>query len=267
VSADPDTPRSAFAVLSWRINLAVVVVVLALSAVAWIRTVGDARSMSGMVMGLGQVGSLAQGSMGAGMFLAMWAVMMAAMMLPTVAPMVLAHLAVARIRGGGLFPTVAFVVGYLAVWSASGLAPYWAYLGVSRLAADAAQSRWLPTAAGLILVFAGAYQFSGWKQVCLYKCQSPFAFIVTHDFDGGARSALRAGIWHGIFCLGCCWALMTVLLVVGIMNLAWMVILFFVFLAEKSWRHGLVLAKIAGAALVVLGVIVIIEPRMLSAIS
>lgn len=267
MSARPDTPRSAFSVLSWRVNLAVVGVVVALSTVAWIRTVDDARSMSGMVMGLGQVGSLAQGSMGAGMFLVMWTVMMAAMMLPTVAPMVLAHLVVARSRGGGLFPTLAFVAGYLAVWSASGLAPYWAYLGISRLAAEAAQSRWLPTVAGCILVLAGVYQFTGWKQICLYKCQSPFAFIVTHDFEGGARSALGAGVWHGVFCLGCCWALMVVLLVVGIMNLTWMVALFLVFLVEKSWRHGLVLAKVAGAALVVLGAMVIIDPRILRAIS
>jgi predicted metal-binding membrane protein len=267
VSADPDTPRSAFSVLSWRINLAVVAALLALSAVAWIRTVSDARSMSGMVMGLGQVGSLAQGSMDAGMFLAMWAVMMAAMMLPTVAPMVLAHLAVVRSRGGGAFATLAFVAGYLAVWSASGVAPYGAYLGVSRLAAEAGQSQWLPLVAGSILVFAGVYQFTGWKQICLHKCQSPFAFIVTHDFEGGAPSALRAGVWHGIYCLGCCWALMIVLLVVGIMNLAWMVGIFLVFLAEKSWRHGLMLAKVAGAALVILGVVVIIEPSILSVIS
>jgi predicted metal-binding membrane protein len=205
--------------------------------------------------------------MSAGVFLVMWTVMMAAMMLPTVAPMVLAHLAVARRRGGRPFSTLAFVAGYLMVWSASGLVPYGAYLGISRLAAEAGQSRWLPTVAGSILVFAGAYQFSGWKQVCLYKCQSPFGFIMTHDFEGGARSALRAGIWHGVFCLGCCWALMIVLLVVGIMNLAWMVGLFLIFFVEKSWKHGLVLAKVAGAALVILGVMVIIEPSLLSAIS
>jgi predicted metal-binding membrane protein len=241
--------------------------VLALSVVAWIRTVRDARSMSGMVMGLGQVGSLAQGSMGAAMFLAMWAVMMAAMMLPTVAPMVLAHLAVQRNRDGGVFSTLVFVAGYLAVWSASGVAPYWVYLGVSRLAADAAQSQWLPIVAGSILVFAGVYQFTGWKQICLHKCQSPFAFIVSHDFEGGARSALRAGVWHGIYCLGCCWALMIVLLVVGVMNLAWMVGIFLIFFVEKSWKHGLLLARVAGAALVVLGVIVIVEPRILRAIS
>ena len=262
-----DTPRSAFAVFSWRVNLAVVVCLVALSTGAWLRTVDDANTMSGMVMGLGQIGSRAQGTMDVTVFLFMWAIMMAAMMLPTVAPMVLAHLAVVRRRGGGTFPTIVFVAGYLAVWSASGVAPYAAYVGFSQLAAEAAHSRWLPMLAGGILVVAGAYQFTGWKQVCLDRCQSPFAFILTHDFGGGARSAFRTGISHGTFCLGCCWALMLVLVVVGLMNLAWMVGLFLIFFAEKSWRHGLVLAKIAGASLVVLGFAVITEPSILATIS
>ncbi len=262
-----DTPRSAFALFSWRVNAAVVVSILVFSVLAWLRTVEDARSMSGMVMGLGHVGSRFRGEMGAAVFLIMWTVMMVAMMLPTVAPMVLAHLSVVRKRGGGVFPTLVFVVGYLAVWSASGVLPYFAQVGFSQLTAEAADSRWLPTLAGTILVVAGAYQFTGWKQVCLGKCQSPFAFIITHDFGGGARSALRAGIDHGAFCFGCCWALMTVLFVVGLMNLAWMIALFVVFLAEKSSRHGLLVARVTGAGLVVLGVIVIARPAVLRAIS
>src|SRR5262249_43410028 len=152
----------------------------------------------------------------------MWTVMMVAMMLPTVAPMVLAHLSVVRKRGDGIFATVVFVAGYLAVWAASGLVPYVAQIGFSSLTADAAASRWLPLTAGAILVVAGAYQFTAWKQVCLGHCQTPFGFVMTHDFGGGARSALRAGVHHGAFCLGCCWALMTVLFVVGLMNLFWM---------------------------------------------
>jgi predicted metal-binding membrane protein len=267
VDGSEDTPRSAFALFSWRINLAVVACLLVFSVVAWLRTVDDARSMSGMVMGLGHIGLLTHGEMGATMFLVMWTVMMVAMMLPTVAPMVLTHLAVVRKRGGGIFPTIVFVAGYLAVWSASGVVPYLAQVGFSQLTAEAAESRWLPALAGGILVAAGAYQFTGWKQVCLGKCQSPFAFIITHDFDRGARSALRAGIDHGAFCLGCCWALMTVLLVVGLMNLVWMIGLFLVFLAEKNSVHGLAVAKVTGAALVVLGVVVVARPDVLSAIS
>ena len=103
MDASEDTPRSAFAIFSWRINLAVVVCLLAVSLVAWLRTVEDARSMSGMVMGLGQIGSRPQGDMGVTLFLVMWTVMMVAMMLPTVAPMVLAHLS-SRNAAAALFP-------------------------------------------------------------------------------------------------------------------------------------------------------------------
>jgi len=267
VAEREDSPRAAFALLSWRVNVAVVVCLLFFSVLAWLRTVDDARSMSGMVMGLGHVGWRVRGEMGAVTFLVMWTVMMVAMMLPTVAPMVLAHLSVARRRGGGVFPTIVFVVGYLAVWAASGLVPYFAQIGFSQIAAEAADSRWLPTLAGAILVVAGAYQFTGWKQTCLQECQSPFAFIVTHDFGGGARSALRAGVYHGAFCFGCCWALMTVLFVVGLMNLFWMIAIFIVFLVEKSSRHGLLAAKVSGAALVVLGLTVVARPGILPVIS
>jgi predicted metal-binding membrane protein len=267
VEHSEDTPRSAFALFSWRVNLAVVACLLAISILAWVRTVDDARSMSGMVMGLGHVGTRFSGEMGAVTFLVMWTFMMVAMMLPTVAPMVLTHLSIVRRRGGGVFPTVIFVVGYLVVWSATGLVPYLAQIGFSQLTAEAAESRWLPTLAGAILIVAGAYQFTDWKQVCLGHCQSPFAFIVTHDFGGGARSAFRAGIHHGLFCFGCCWALMTVLFVVGLMNLAWMIGLFLIFFAEKNSRHGLLVARVSGAALVVLGFVVVARPGILPAIS
>jgi predicted metal-binding membrane protein len=141
---------------------------------------------------------------------------------------------------------------------------YWAF---AQLDADAAQSSWLPTLAGTILMVAGAYQFTGWKQYCLHKCQSPFAFVVEHDFGGGLIGALRAGAVHGLFCLGCCWALMTVLVVVGLMNLLWMAALFVMFFIEKHWRHGLALATFAGIALVVLGGAVVARPALLSVIS
>ena len=263
----PERERSAFAALSWRIHLAVVGVLLALSAIAWVRTVNDARSMSGMVMGLGQVGSLAGGSMSAGIFLAMWADHDGGHDASHRRPDSAGAPRHPRRRGGGFFPTIVFIIGYLAVWFASGVPALFRLLWLSRLAAEAAQSQWLSLLAGSIFMFAGTYQFTGWKQVCLDKCQSPFAFIVTHDFDGGVRSALRAGLWHGVFCLGCCWALMIVLLVVGVMNLAWMVGFFLVFLVEKSWKHGLLVARVAGAALVVLGVMVIVEPTLLPRIS
>ena len=183
-----DTPRSAFALLSWRINLVVVVALVAVSVLAWRSTVEQANAMSGMVMGLGQIGIRFQGTMSAVYFLVMWVTMMVAMMLPTVAPMVLAHLAVARRRRDGPLPTIAFVGGYLLVWAAIGVVPLVAYWGFAQLTDDAAESRWLPALAGTILIVAGAYQFTGWKRRCLDRCLSPFAFVVTHDFGGGVRS-------------------------------------------------------------------------------
>jgi predicted metal-binding membrane protein len=262
-----DTPRAAFTLLPWHTSLAVVVALCAVSALAWRGTIEQATSMSGMVMGLGQIGSRVQGSMSAALFLTMWVTMMTAMMLPTVAPMVLAHLAVTRRRGAGIVPTIAFIAGYLVVWTAIGVVPLLAYWSLAQASDSAAQSVWLPIVAGSVLVVAGVHQFSGWKQTCLAKCHSPLAFIVMHDFSGGAPSALRAGLVHGAFCLGCCWALMLVLIVVGLMNLLWMAGLFVLFFLEKHWKHGIVLAKVAGSALMILGVTVMASPAVLALIS
>ena len=265
--AERDSPRAAFALLSWRVNLAVVVALFALSALAWVSTIHDAVSMRRMVMGLGQIGWLAQGDMSAGVFLPMWVAMMVAMMLPAVAPMVLAHLGVTRRLGRGIAPTLVFVAGYLLVWSAIGAVPLLVYKAFAPLSGDAALLRWLPALAGAILIIAGAYQFSAWKRTCLDRCQSPFGFLASHDFDGGALSALRAGLVHGALCLGCCWAVMTVLLLVGLMNLLWMAGIFALIVIEKNWKHGLVVAKIACVALIVLGAAVIAHPALLAAIS
>jgi predicted metal-binding membrane protein len=237
------------------------------SLLAWASTLDDARTMSDMAMGLAHIGTRVRCSMSAALFLGMWVTMMVAMMLPAVAPVVLAHLAIARRRGDGVVPTLAFVGGYLLVWSAIGVVPLAAFIAFGALPEDAAQSRWLPALAGAILAVAGAYQFTDWKRVCLDQCQSPFGFVARHDFDGGVRSALRAGIVHGAYCLGCCWALTMVLLVVGLMNLAWMAGLFALFFAEKTWRHGLLLGKVAGGALVVLGACVAANPALLELIA
>ena len=121
--------------------------------------------------------------------------------------------------------------------------------------------------AGAVLIVAGGYQFTRWKRSCFRHCQSPLAFVAAHDSDGSAISALRAGALHGAYCLGCCWALTAVLLVVGLMNLIWMAGIFAIFLLEKSWRHGLIVAKLAGIALIVLGVAAMVAPALLATIS
>lgn len=262
-AAADETPRDTLSIFSARITLLTIGWLVGLAGVAWWSTVRQASSMSDMVSGLGQVGARAPNDMAVPVFLGMWIAMMVAMMFPTIAPFVLAHRMVAKKRGEGEFPTVAFVLGYLAVWSLIGVVPLIGFLAFRDLSADAADSRWLPTLAGAILVVGGGYQFTRWKAVCLKHCRTPLSFLMTHDFGGGARSAFKAGLNHGAYCFGCCWALMAVLVVVGLMNLIWMAGIAIVFLLEKNWKHGVALTKIVGAGLLGLGLAVIVSPGIL----
>lgn len=253
--------------LARRVTVGVVVWLLVLSAVAWWLTIRRSDSMTGMVVGLDQAQGGVDAVPTAPVFLGMWVGMMVAMMFPTVVPMVLAHRMVVDHRGGRRSATAVFVLGYLLVWSAAGAVPLGALFGFSRLASGSGEARWVPVVAGVVIAVAGAYQFTPWKAVCLRTCRSPLGFVLTHDFGGGSRSALRAGVAHGAFCLGCCWALMAVLVVVGLMNLLWMVALALIFLAEKTWRYGEALTRMMGAALLVLGLAVIAFPDLLPALS
>jgi len=245
----------------------IVIALVSVSLVAWIGTIEQAKLMRGMVMGLGQICYRHEGSMGAVMFLAMWITMMATMILPTIAPMVLAHHAVALRRWEGALSTPAFVTGYLLVWSAIGIVVLLAYRVFTQWGDDAAQSHWLLMLAGEMLVFAGFYQFMRWKRRCAEMCRSPLSFDFIHDSYRGVRNALRAGVVHGAYCLGCCWAAMTAFVVVGLTNLPWMTILFVLFLVEKNWKHGRAVANVAGIGLIVLGVAVLAYPPLLVGIS
>jgi predicted metal-binding membrane protein len=264
---EDETPRDTLSIFSARVTLFTIGLLVGLAGVAWWSTVRQANSMSDMVSGLGQVGARMPNDMTIPVFIGMWVAMMVAMMFPTIAPFVLAHRMVVKKRGGGELPSVAFVGGYLAVWSLIGVVPLIGFLAFRDLSADAGDSRWLPALAGGILVVAGTYQFTKWKALCLKHCRTPLSFLMTHDFGGGARSAFRAGLNHGAYCLGCCWALMAVLVVVGLMNLVWMAGIAIVFLLEKNWKHGVVLTKAVGAVLIALGLAVVVAPGILPDIS
>ena len=259
-----DTPRLAYRALERRATLATVAVLLALAGAAWWRTVDNADDTRSMVQGLAWVGAAMPFDMSAALFLGMWATMMVAMMLPTIAPIVLLHRMVMRTQGRGLAQTVAFASGYLAVWSVTGLAPLAILLGFRRVAHG---SHWVEMGAGLVLLAAGAYQFTAWKQTCLRACRTPLTFLATHDFGGGLTGAFRAGVSHGLYCLGCCWALMAVLVVVGLMNLTWMAAIAIVFLLEKNWSRGAGLTKVVGTAVIVVGVAVLGHPSVLNSLS
>lgn len=244
-----DTPRSAMFLLSRRATISTTAILLALAAVAW------------FLIWRQSLGMMAT-DLRAPLFMSMWLTMMVAMMFPSVAPMVLAHRMVVLKRGEGNIPTLAFVVGYLGVWTAIGLVPLAGLLSFQALAPHL-NSRLLEIGAGGALVLAGLYQFTPWKSYCIKGCRTPMGFILTHDFGGGARAAFQAGVSHGLYCLGCCWALMAVLVIVGLMNLAWMAVIAVVFLLEKNWRHGVAVSKVAGLAVLALGIAVAVFPDLL----
>ena len=263
-TAAVDTPRTAYGVLERRATITTAGALLLLAAGAWWLTVRRAADMAGMVQGLAQVGGEVSFEMAAPVFLAMWITMMVAMMFPTIAPIVLLHRMVIRRRGGGRAATVAFVAGYLLVWAAVGLVPLAGFLAFRNLSADTMS---VERACGAVLLAAGLYQFTPWKRACLRACRTPLTFLSTHDFGRGLRGTLRAGVSHGAYCLGCCWALMAVLFAVGLMNLAWMAAIAVVFLAEKNWKHGVALTRAVGTLTAVLGAVVLAHPDALGAVA
>lgn len=256
-----DTPRLAYSALERRAVVATAGLLLLLAAGAWWLTVRRAAGMSGMVQGLAQVGGSTGFDMAAPVFLAMWVTMMVAMMFPTIAPIVLLHRLVLRRRGDREAMTVTFVSGYLAVWAAAGIVPLVVLIGFRHMTLG---STWVERICGVVVATAGAYQFTRWKQTCLRACRSPLAFLATHRFGGGFGGAFRAGASHGAYCLGCCWALMSVLFTIGLMNLTWMAALAVLFLAEKNWKHGVTLTKLAGAGCLLFGIALLVHPQILA---
>jgi predicted metal-binding membrane protein len=230
----------------------IVAALLACAAVAWVVTISQARSMG--------IGGVAM--MGAGLFLLTWLVMMIAMMFPSVAPMVLAFSSVTRARGEGYAPTATFVLGYLMVWAAAGLVPLAVVAVINQV--WMAPPSWLLRVGGAAVVLAGVYQFTSLKNVCLRACRTPLGFILTHDFGRGLPPAVRAGASHGAYCLGCCWALMVVLAVIGLMNIAWMAGIAAIFFIEKNVRRGEWLPRFVGVACILGGLAVAVWPFVLT---
>ena len=189
---------------------------------------------------------------------AMWSVMMVGMMAPTASPMFMLFAGARAGRGHSAASpaTLAFGLGYIAVWtgfSAAATAAQYALHQASLLSMAMASSSHLLT--GVILLAAGIYQFTPWKLKCLKQCRSPLGFLLTHWRDG-VTGAFQMGFLHGMFCLGCCWALMGLLFAVGVMNLVWVAVLTGFILFEKIGWAGVIVVRIAGAALVVAGIVV-----------
>ncbi len=196
-------------------------------------------------------------------YLPLWVSMMVAMMFPAVAPMVSFFATISRSRramGQRAAPTWLFLAGYLVVWTLFGVAAYLVSLALPSLGMMAAGLRIdYPVAAGIILIATGLYQLSPLKQGCLRHCRSPLS-VVLHGWHDGSAGAFRMGFEHGAYCVGCCWGLMLVLFVVGMMNLIGMVILTAIIFVEKVVPRGPLVGKLAALALIVFGIVTLVGP-------
>src|SRR6266542_1166754 len=229
-------------------------VLLAGALVAWIVTVSRMQGMDpGPGTDLGDVG----------WYLGIWVTMMAAMMLPSVAPMVLMFTRMSRGRGrprSASCRTSAFLSGYFVTWVGYGLVAY----GIFRLVAAAdlgflAWDRAGAEIAGGAVAAAGIYQLTPLKELCLRHCRGPLHFIL-HGWRDGRHGALRMGGEHGLYCVGCCWGLMVVLFSLGMMSLFWMAVIAGVIFAEKVFPYGTRLTKVLAVAFVALGIWIAASP-------
>jgi predicted metal-binding membrane protein len=188
-------------------------------------------------------------------------VMMAAMMLPSAAPAILLVTALTRRRGErhAIVSSWLFALGCLAIWGAFSLASTGLQFALDRagLLSNTMASGSVVLAA-LFLIAAGVYQWTPWKQACLRHCRSPIDFL-TRYWQQGALGPMRAGAWHGAFCLGCCWMLMALLFVGGLMNIFWIAGLALLVLIEKLFPFGHRVSQITGAALIGWGVFVLVH--------
>ncbi len=246
-----------------RDRVVVLAALAALCGLAWAYMIGEARAMidtgvcacAGMKMSGPDVQAWSPAQL-VPLFL-MWAEMMVAMMVPSAAPMVLTFAAVNRKRREQERPYVpagVFLGGYLAIWtgfSALAALAQWA-LHATALLSPMMVSR-SPAFGGALLMAAGVFQWTHFKHACLSHCRSPLSFLLA-DWREGKAGAFLMGLKHGAYCTGCCWVLMALLFVAGVMNIWWVAILAIFVLVEKAAPKGLWIGKIAGALLAAWGV-------------
>jgi predicted metal-binding membrane protein len=239
----------------------IVAALVGVSALSWVYMWLLARGMPDMsgLAGLALCASpRAWGAADFALTFAMWWVMMVGMMLPSAAPMLLTFASVnqrRRARGQPFVPTALFAAGYLAAWGAYSLAAtivQWA-LGQADLMSPMMVTT-SPLVGGGFFVAAGLFQLTPLKHACLDKCRSPLDFLLNHWRDGMA-GALAMGVSHGLYCLGCCWLVMVLMFVGGVMNLLWMAALAAFVFVEKLFPAGQWTARIGGVAMLAFGVV------------
>ncbi len=261
-SAALSPERTAVRALPRRDRNAVIAGLCGITLVSWIYLVVAAIEMDG-AMAAGHMMQLrAWSAVDFGLMFMMWTVMMIGMMVPSAAPTALVYAAVARKaarQGTVLAPTAVFVAGYLVMWtlfSAAATALQWGFEQLALLSPMMVATS--PTLGGLLLVGSGIYQWTPAKDACLRHCRGPVQFI-SEAWRPGSFGAFRMGAIHGAYCLGCCWILMGILFVGGVMNLLCIAGITLFVLLEKLAPRGPIGGRLAGVALIAAGSIVLFQ--------
>jgi predicted metal-binding membrane protein len=234
-------------------------ILLLIAAAAWISVVVSSMRGDDMMMTMPMPVTVADGLA----FVVSWAVMMTAMMLPSALPMITLYGAVQRGAVGARtkgVPVAVFTLVYVVLWAVTGVPVYLAHALLMTLAGPA-----FAYGIAVTLLAAGVFQLSPLKQVCLRVCRSPLGFLLGH-WRAGLRGSLALGWSHAVYCLGCCWALMLVLVAAGAMGLLWVLLIAALVAAEKLLPGGEWIARAAGGALVLLGVAVALRPDLVMAL-
>lgn len=216
---------------------------LLIAAGAWLALALQARSMGLMPVTMG----VAMPS-----FVVMWTLMVAAMMVPSIIPLASRYLRL--IASPRTFGLLGFTVGYLGVWTVTGVLAFALAWLTGRIATTSPQTATGTAAA--IFGIGGIYQFTSLKDRCLARCRVPLALLLRYASWRGSLRHLRVGVHHGAYCLGCCWSLMVLMLAFGVMNMAAMLLLAAVVILEKFWTHGVLFSRLVGVACCALAVAV-----------
>ncbi len=238
------TPKLSLPSITWAVIAAFAVAV----TISWALTVATAPNLNALLMNQFQGAS----PVGWGVFLSLAGVMMVAMMLPSALPMLSIYRSVSIVDAGpaeGSLRSGLFASSYFVVWTIFAVVALGVLTGLGLMGTLPYPAVFIP---GALLVAAGVYQFTYWKQFCLRQCRTPFSFVLTR-WRSGRTGALRMGLTHSVFCVGCCWLLMVVVFVTGAMSLLWMGVFAGVVLAEKMWNQGVWFSRATGGAAVAVG--------------
>jgi predicted metal-binding membrane protein len=237
-----------------RASVLTAALLLVVAALAWARVLLSPMDDDMAGMGMVMTPTVAEGLA----YVAAWAVMMAAMMLPSALPMIGLYAATQRNAspGGRVVSVALFTAIYLGLWALTGVPIY-----LGSVALSAVTPKALAYASAGVLIIAGIFQLSPLKQVCLRHCRSPLGFLFEHWREGW-HGGLAMGWAHARYCLGCCWALMVVLVVAGAMGLPWVLLIAAIVAAEKLVPRGEWVARLTGVALVLLGLAVAVRPDL-----